>query len=495
MKGRGCFGLAALGLAITLGALGLAQPAAAKPKVRVASKHFTEGYLLTELMAQLLTARGYEVERFHGLGGTMVCFKALQNGEIDLYPEYTGTIEQEILKVPSRISDEELRRELQTRFGLALGHTFGFNNTYAIALTQRKAKALGLAKISDLTRHPELRAGLSYEFLKRQDGWEALAKAYGLRLNPVGLEHGLAYEALVNGEIDLTDAYTTDAKIEKFDLAILQDDRDFFPKYLAAPLIRGELAEELGPILQPLSQCLDERSMRALNARVELEKVPFAEAARNFLIQEGLISGFGKSPLPTLFSRVGGRTLEHLALTLTSLLAAIAIAVPLGVGCYRLPGLSHLVIPVTGLLQTIPSIALLAMLIPVCGIGKWPAIVALFIYGLLPILRNTYEGLKNVDLQYRICAQAMGLTPWQRLRLVEFPLSYPILLAGVKTAAIINIGTATLAAFIGAGGLGEPIVTGLALNDPRLILEGAIPAAGLALTTEFAFGLLERQAK
>lgn len=297
-----------LGLLVMGMAVGLSSVGWAKPKIRIASKHFTEGYLLTELMAQLLTAWGYEVERFHGLGGTMVCFKALTSGKIDLYPEYTGTIEQEILKAPGRLSDEALRRELRDRFGLALGQTFGFNNTYAIALTQVKAKGLGLAKISDLIRHPELKAGFSYEFLKRQDGWEAPAQAYGLRLNAVGLEHGLAYEALVKGAIDLTDAYTTDAKIEKFNLMILQDDRDFFPKYLAAPLIRAGLAEELGPILQPLSQCLDERSMRALNARVELEKVPFVEAARDFLVQEGLISGLGKAPLPALFARIGGRT-------------------------------------------------------------------------------------------------------------------------------------------------------------------------------------------
>lgn len=469
----------------------LTSVAAQRPKIRVGSKHFTEGYLLTELMAQLLQARGFDLERIHGLGGTMVCFQALKEGKIDLYPEYTGTIEQEILKSDRRLGFEELKEEVQGRFGLTLLAPFGFNNTYAIALLKSKSRELEISKISDLKQHPTLEGGLSYEFLKRQDGWEALARHYALPFQPVGLEHGLAYEAIQAGQIDFTDAYTTDAKVDKFNLQVLEDDAGFFPIYLAVPFVRKELAKELAPTLAPLSDLLDEATMRALNAEVELNRRPYPEVARAFLIERGLIPPSTALHQGGLIDRLTRRTLEHLGLTLLALVLAVAIAVPLGIASYRVGALGNFIIPVAGLFQTIPSIALLALLIPVFGIGKPPAITALFIYGLLPIIRNTYAGLKHVDPQYRLIALAMGLTTWQRLKLVELPLSFPILLAGIKTAAIINIGTATLAAFIGAGGLGEPIVTGLALNDHRLILEGALPAAGLALATEFAFRIFE----
>jgi osmoprotectant transport system permease protein len=146
-----------------------------------------------------------------------------------------------------------------------------------------------------------------------------------------------------------------------------------------------------------------------------------------------------------------------------------------------------------GLLQTIPSIALLALMIPLFGIGWMPAIVALFLYSLLPILRNTITALLTVDPLLRRVAVGMGLTPLQQVRWLLLPMALPTILAGVRTAAVISIGTATLAAFVGAGGLGEPIVTGLSLNDPRLILQGAVPAALLALATELAFELLERR--
>jgi osmoprotectant transport system permease protein len=179
-------------------------------------------------------------------------------------------------------------------------------------------------------------------------------------------------------------------------------------------------------------------------------------------------------------------------LTLIALLAGIIFAVPLGILVYRAGPLGRPVIYAAGVLQTVPSIALLALMIPLFGIGAVPAIIALFLYALLPILRNTATALFSIDPILRKVAVGMGLTPGQRLRNVEIPLAAPTILAGVKTAAVINIGTATLAAFIGAGGLGEPIVTGLALNDTGLILEGAVPASILAILTELVFEGLER---
>ncbi|MEM6545667.1 MAG: ABC transporter permease, partial [Pseudomonadota bacterium] len=145
-----------------------------------------------------------------------------------------------------------------------------------------------------------------------------------------------------------------------------------------------------------------------------------------------------------------------------------------------------------GLVQTIPALALLALMIPLFGLGERTAIAALFLYSLLPIVRNTIAGLGGVDPLLRDVAASLGMTPRQQLIKVELPLAMPTIMAGIKTAAVISIGTATLAAFVGAGGLGEPILTGISLNDNRLILQGAIPAALLALITEFAFSRLSR---
>lgn len=459
--------------------------ASTQPTIRVGSKHFTEGYLLAEIFAQRLESSGLAVRRVHGLGGTKVCFSALQKGEIDVYPEYTGTIGQEILRSPNRLTFDQVQEQLAA-IGLSMLNPLGFRNTYAVAMQRKRAHELGIARISDLAKQPALRAGLSVEFLQRHDGWPALAQAYGLSQTPSGLEHGLAYEALVAGQIDLTDAYTTDAKLSKFDLLVLADDRAFFPDYAAVPLIRSSVKQQVAPALAALSGRLDEATMQKLNAQVEIDRVPYHEVARQWLGSQGLLHK-ASVKAPGMAARLLARTWRHLWLTLASLLVACVVGIPLGIASFWLPVLGRWSVAAAGVLQTIPSIALLALFIPFLGIGVLPALVALFLYALLPILRNTVVGLLSVDAQYKTIAQAMGLTPGQRLRHVELPLARPVIFAGIKTAAVINIGTATLAAFIGAGGLGEPIVTGLALNDTAMILEGAIPAAGLALLFELVF--------
>lgn len=480
-------------LSAVFGATFFGQSLATQPVIRVGSKHFTEGYVLAELVAQTLESRGFRTTRVHGLGGTMVCFSALANNEIDVYPEYTGTVEQEILHTTRRLSDEEIGERLRADHQIVMLPPFGFDNTYAITMTRPRATELGVATISHLASRPELSAGFSYEFLRRQDGWPSLAKHYGLSFAAVGMEHSLAYDALRGGSIDLTDGYSTDAKIARYQLATLDDDRKFFPRYAAVPLVRAAVAQVVAPALLPLAGRLDEAAMRSLNARVEIERVPFAVVAHDWLVAQGIVDAASEHKMPGLAARLLQRTWRHLWLTGVALLLALAVAIPLGVAAHFSPRLGMWVVAGAGLLQTIPSIALLALLIPLWGIGVAPAIVALFLYGLLPIVRNTYVGLQEIEPQYRIAALAMGLTPFQRLRWVEFPLALPVIMAGVKTAAVINIGTATLAAFIGAGGLGEPIVTGLALNDTSLILEGTIPAAALALAVELLFRLVGRR--
>jgi osmoprotectant transport system permease protein len=175
-----------------------------------------------------------------------------------------------------------------------------------------------------------------------------------------------------------------------------------------------------------------------------------------------------------------------------SLAGALALALPLGLALERSRGLAESVIRSVGLLQTIPSIALLAFMIPLLGIGVVPALVALFLYSLYPILRNTYTGVRDAAPEAVGAAWALGMTPVQVLRYVRLPLAAPIIMAGIRTAAVIDVGTATLAAFIGAGGLGDPIAAGLALSDTRMILSGALPAALLALLVDAALGIGER---
>ena len=465
---------------------------AASQTVVVGSKHFNEGYILAEIIAQLLEDRGFQVGRKFGLGGTLICFEALKNGEIDVYPEYSGTLEQAILKLPHRASYAELRGTLKRQFDMDLLDSFGFNNTYAIALSRGVAERHGLKTISDLTKSPHLRFGFSHEFLNRQDGWPGLARTYGLSARPSGIEHGLAYQAIRENKLDVTDVYSTDGDIKKFDLFLLEDDRQYFPQYLAAPLVRGALDGRIKRILSELVGTITEIEMQALNAMVVLEGRSFAEVAHAFLKDKGLLQRERGVVEGSKWVTLLYRTATHLKLTLIALLTGMGVAIPFGILVYRLPTISRPVIYVAGLLQTIPSIALLAFMIPLFGIGAIPAIVALFLYALLPILRNTATALFSIDPILKKISVGMGLTAWQRLRYIELPLATPTILAGIKTAAVINIGTATLAAFIGAGGLGEPIVTGLALNDSSLILEGAIPAAILAIITEFAFESLEK---
>lgn len=465
----------------------------------IGCKQDVEGQVLAEIMAQLLEDRGFTVQRRFSLGGTKIVFDALATRAIDVYPEYSGTIEQEILRQPNT-SFARTRELLKSRYNLELLEFFGFSNSYALALSRAKAERLELRRISDLAKHPNLRLGFSNEFLNRKDGWPGLASAYGLSVRPVGLEHALAYQAMRDDKLDITDAYSTDGDLKKLDCVLLEDDRRYFPPYLAAPLVRAELDDRAKRTLELLRCTSTEAEMQALNESVQDGK-KVSDVAAQFLRRKGLLTGSGLAP-ETAADELAARSIDwsfllsctvtHLRLTVLSLLAAMAVAIPLGIAAYRLRTFSKGILYVAGVLQTIPSIALLAFLIPFFGIGAEPAIVALFLYALLPILRNTATALFSIDPVLRKVSVGMGLTGWQRLRYVELPLAAPTILAGIKTAAVINIGTATLAAFIGAGGLGEPIVTGLALNDPSLILQGAIPAALLAVLTELGFELLER---
>ena len=456
--------------------------------IRVGAKHFNEGYIISEIISQLLENEGYRVERVYNLGGTLVCFEALRNQAIDVYPEYTGTIASELLKANDKISLTEIRQRLHDQFKIASTGSFGFSNSYGLVMRAVLADTNAITRISDLRDHNELNIGLSYEFLKRADGWENLAAAYGLQsFKPGALEHGLAYEALRNSQVDVTDAYTTDGEIQKHNLRLLTDDLGFFPDYEALVIYSDRLDPKIGKTLKTLEGKISREEIQSMNAVALFDKKHFSEIARDFLIKNGLVTK-GTAPVKSsVVSEILSKAITHLWLTLLALAFAIAAAVPVGILLHWNESLAKPMIYLTGLLQTIPSIALLAIMIPLMGIGVYPALVALFLYALLPILRNTVTSLQNVNPLLKEISEGMGMTRIQKLKWIEMPLAMPFILAGIRTASVINIGTATLAAFIGAGGLGEFIVTGLALNSTSLILQGALPAGILAILMELAF--------
>jgi len=432
-----------------------------------------------------------------GLGNTAIVFAALQSGSIDLYPEYTGTIALEILKSERPATLEAMNAQLKP-LGLGVAIRLGFNDGYALAMRAVHADRLRVRTLSDLARHPSVRLGLSNEFIGRADGWNGLAQRYGLPHKPTGLDHGLAYDALAGGQVDVIDIYTTDAKIEHLGLRVLDDDAGYFPRYDAVVLYRLDVPARFPAAwaaLQGLAGTISEPAMIAMNARAELKGVAFDVIARDHRAGGAGTGGSGGGFWRKLWGPDLARlTAQHLGLVLASVAVAALVGVPLATLVAAHAGARAAVLGATGVLQTVPSIAMLAVLISLVGrIGALPALIALTLYALLPIMRNTCTGLAEVPAGLKLAAQSLGLSPSQSLRLVELPLALPVIVAGLRTATTIAVGTATIAAFIGAGGYGERIVTGLALNDKALLMAGAVPSAALALLFEAAFGLLERR--
>lgn len=482
-----------------------ALTAAASDVLHVGSKRFTESYVLGEVIKRVAQrADGISVVHKPGLGNTAILFAALKSGAIDVYPDYTGTVALELLGLPGVPALAELNRHLAPH-GLVAGVMLGFDNGYALAMREDQAARQGVRRISDLREFGEPRLGLSPEFLNRRDGWPALRETYQLDGLPVrGLEHGLAYAALLQGQIDVIDVYTTDPQIARLGLRVLQDDQGFFPAYEAVLVYRADLPQRYPRAwaeLEKLQGSITTAAMLRMNAAVELERRSFADVADEWLqVQRRERHVLAQAAVPrTLRATLFGHdllrlTLEHLTLVCASLLLSVLAGIPLGIWAQRAPRAGYWVLTVAGVLQTVPSLALLAFLIAALDrIGAVPAILALFLYALLPVIRNTEAALAGVGRGMRDAGRALGLSGRQLLRLVELPLALPGILAGIKTAAVINVGTATIAAFIGAGGYGERIVAGLAVNDHTLLLAGAIPAAVLAILIEWGFRVLERR--
>jgi len=461
--------------------------------VRVGSKSFTESYVLAEIASQVIEATGEAaVDRRLGLGGTGITYRAVVEGGIDLYPEYTGTIARAILKDPSATSVAAIRERLRGE-GLTVSDPLGFDNTYALAVGAGTARRLGLSRISDLARHPGLTGAFTSGFLEREDGWPGLRHHYGLALRRVrAIEHALAYQALESGAVDVIDVFSTDGRLSRPGIVVLEDDRRFFPDYAAVLLARRDFPARFPRSWAALGQAmvgrLDGATMVRLNALADLEGRTVRQVAARFLGRE--VSAADERARRA--RELGTLTLEHLGLVAAAVTAAALVGVPLGVLAARSAALGQLELASVGVLQTIPALALLCFMIPLLGIGTLPSLVALFLYALLPIVRNTYTGLATLDRGLLEMAGVLGLGRWRRLVRIELPLASVSILAGVKTAAILTVGTATLAAFIGGGGYGTLIVRGLALDDVGTILAGAVPAAVMALLFHALFEAMDR---
>jgi osmoprotectant transport system permease protein len=461
--------------------------------VQVGSKKFTESVILGELLAHLARDAGVAVEHRKELGGTRVLWGALLNGDIDAYAEYTGTISQEILAGQNVETAPDMRRALG-KLHVMMTDPLGFNNTYAFGMNEADAERLGIRTISDLVKHPDLVFGFTNEFMDRGDGWPSLQAVYNLpHKNVSGLDHDLAYRGLKAGSIQLMDLYSTDAEIKYYGLRTLIDDLSHFPVYNAVIVYRSDLADRHPGVVASFRRLpgrVGAPKMIAMNARVKLGQVPDTQVAADFLSAEFAVRA--EVTTETWVDRLVKNSRTHLYLVVISLSAAILVAIPLGIAAVKLERFGQLILGFVGVLQTIPSLALLVFMIPLLGIGGPPAIVALFVYSLLPIVRSTHAGMIGIPGGLQESAIALGLPASARLRLVELPMASRSILSGIKTAAVINVGTATLGALIGAGGYGQPILTGIRLDNVGLILEGAVPAAVLALLVQGVFDLADR---
>ena len=482
-----------------------------KKEIIIGSKIFTENILLAEMLSLLLEENyNFKVKRKFNLGGTKLVFDSLRNKEIDIYPEYTGTGYTMILKMSGETHPKKtykvVKKEFLNQFNLIWSLPLGFENTYALAVRNSDPRFKKIHSISQLEGKTNLfEIGMGHEFMERKDGFSNFVKKYELNFEKNKtwtMNQGLMYSALKNKKMDMIMAYSTDGRIKAFDLKTLEDDKRFFPAYEVAYLTRKDVLRQYPKIKKAFKELegnITEKEMIFLNNQVDQLKYDSTQIVRNFLVKKNLLEDSIQNlthqnwldyyiSKKEYFFKI---FYEHLLLIFVSLFFALLLAVPIGLWASYNVKVEKTVFLIVNTLQTVPSLALLAIFIPFLGIGFLPAVVTLFIYSLLPIIRNTFEGIKNIDRVFISAGAGIGLSSWQILRYIQVPLALPMILAGVRTSAVIVVGTATLAAFIGAGGLGDPIFRGIATLNSKLIFLGAVPACLLAIFIDRLLAFLE----
>lgn len=284
--------------AALLASVALLGRAEAADTLTVGSKNYTESIVITHMLADLLEAKGYEVDRKIGLGGTSVIHEAIVSGEIDIYPEYTGTallaiLKHEVVNDPAEAYGI-VKDAYAEQFDLTWLQPLGFNDTYALAMRRADAEKLGIASLSDLAGHAgELTLGSTQEFLVRPDALPGLAETYGMQFGGTrGMDPGLVYQAIAGGNVDVISVFTTDGRIKANDLVVLKDDKQFFPPYYLTAVVRSEVLAEhpdVADALNALSGKIDEATMIAINSSIDQDKRPAEEVAKEFLQQAGLL--------------------------------------------------------------------------------------------------------------------------------------------------------------------------------------------------------------
>ena len=496
------------------------RPSGGQQVIKVGSKHFTEQKILGYMVAELIEARtDLEADRGAiGLSGTKMAFQAVQSGEIDLYPEYTGTGWVNILDEeyePGMTPDDILQQVRQTfreKWNLTWLDPLGFENSYAFAMREAHAEKLGITKVSDLEGHlDDLQPGFDHEFVDRPE-FKRIPDVYGFEFKEREirlLQPSLMYPAIQAEEVDLIDAFTTDGRVDAYNLRLLEDDKGLFPPYDACLLVRQEVLDEhpeLRDALGQLSGRFTMEDMRRLNFEVADTEASPECVAHNFLVEEGLLPdgqkrdcGGGLPEWVPGFAAawinfgIWGQLLRHIKLVAAAMAMAIVVGVGAGLALTRFRTLAPPMLGLASIIQTVPSLALLALMIPIWGIGQPASIAALFLYAVLPILRNTYTAVDEVDPAVIEVGKGMGMTDFQILWKVEIPLCLPVVMAGIRTSMVICVGIATLCTFAAAGGLGDIIWMGMQKGQrgTSYILAGVVPAVVLALSLDGLIALLQ----
>lgn len=483
----------------------------------LATKSFTEQHILSAMTVQYLQKKGFQVQPQTNIAA-VISRNAMVNKQIDITWEYTGTSLIIFNRIDKRMSPQETYdtvKRLDAKLGLVWLKPADMNNTYAFAMQRKRAESENITTISQMVAKIEQvrqndpdhnwMLGLDLEFAGRSDGMKPLQQAYQMQLDRPQIRQmdpGLVYNAVRDGLVDAGLVYTTDGRVKGFDLKVLEDDKGFFPSYAVTPVVRKEVLEAnpgLDDALNTLSGLLNNDVISTLNAQVDIEHRTPQQVAHQFLQDKGLLSGAPMDTIHYMLDNAGylaSLTFQHLWLVALAVGLAIIIGVPLGVLIVRHKWLATPVLGAATLLLTIPSIALFGLMIPLFslighGIGVLPAVTAVFLYSLLPIVRNTHTALDSLPPGLREAGRGIGMTFWQRLRWVEIPMALPVIFGGIRTAVVMNIGVMAIAAVIGAGGLGLLLLNGISGSDIRMLIAGALMICLLAIVLDWLLHRLQ----